>query len=276
MPPRIFSTLRRHPLLTAAALLCFSATTIPAYQDYQLYMSYGPGGPPYNAFGWFITRFLITPFTQEMFGAEVYQQRINQGETTTFIHLPDGKLLPRRKGEIPVVGPHAVPQRQINQLPNEEIKMVRISIIVYLYLNSTDALNAVATNNSKLVKLAPSHLERHTDAMWLTDAIPLSSRIQEAVQTLGEVSHIHGTSDHSVHVVLSPADAKEVIDAGWGQRRSFSRWKPVATLTRANVNIPATYNLVYAPRNQEEIEVVMELVRASLRYMSGGGGGGEW
>ncbi|KAJ8100239.1 hypothetical protein POJ06DRAFT_100213 [Lipomyces tetrasporus] len=258
MPPRIFSTLRGHPLLTAAALLCFSAATIPAYQDYQLYMSYGPGGPPYNAFGWFISRFLITPFAQEMFGTEVYQQRINQGETTTFIHLPDGKL-PRRKGKIPVVGPHAVPQRQINQLPNEEIKR-----------KLTETFNAVATNNSKLVKLAPSRLERHTDAMWLTDAIPLSSRIQEAVQTVGEVSHIHGTSDHSVHVVLCPEDAKEVIDAGWGQRNGFSGWKPVATLTRGNINLPATYILVYAPRNQEEIEVVMELVRASLRYMSGG------
>lgn len=128
MPPGIFTTLRRHPLLTAAAFIGFSAATIPAYQDYQLYRSYGPGGPPYNAFGWFMSRFLMTPFSQEMFSIEMYQQRINQGETTTFIHLPDGKL-PRRKGETPIVGPHVVPQRQISQLPNEEIKRV-CSIVI--------------------------------------------------------------------------------------------------------------------------------------------------
>lgn len=105
-------------------------------------------------------------------------------------------------------------------------------------------------------------MERHTDAMWLLDDI---ARAPEAVQVKGELSHIHGEGDHSLHVVLSPSDAKEVIDAGWGQRHPFAGFTPFGG---AIVNLPATYMHVYAPRNQEEIDVVMEIVRAGMRHMS--------
>lgn len=127
------------------------------------------------------------------------------------------------------------------------------------------AFNTFASKNPHLIKIAPSQAERHSDAMWLVDDI---ARAPEALQTQGEFAHIHGTGDHSAHVVLSASDAKKVIDAGWGQRHGFAGYRPLGSVSDKIVNIPATYLLIYAPRNQKEIEVVMEIVRASLRHVS--------
>jgi hypothetical protein len=122
MALNILAIFRRRPLLTAAALIGVLAASIPAYRDYQLYLSYGPGGIPHNAFGWFVARCLLTPFTQEMLGTDVYQQKINHGATTSYI-VPNGKL-PRRSGTNPTMAPHVVPQRQITQFPDDEMKRV--------------------------------------------------------------------------------------------------------------------------------------------------------
>ncbi|KAJ2961952.1 hypothetical protein NQZ79_g2832 [Umbelopsis isabellina] len=248
---------RRRPLLTAAAVLGVFAVSIPAYQDYQLYMSYGAGGVPHNAFGWFMSRCLLTPFSQEMLGTEVYQKKINQGAATTYIE-PNGKL-PQRSGTNPAMGPHVVPQRQISQLPDDEIKR-KLNEVFY----------AFARKNSNLLKLAPSRLERHTDAIFLADTVFASPPTPEAIRMKGEICHIHGSNDHSVHVVLSPRDAKEAIEAGWGQRHGFSGWEPAATVTRGVIDLPAEYLFLYAPRDQQELDAVMELVKASVRFVSGG------
>lgn len=231
--------------------------SIPAYKDYLLYMSYGAGGVPHNAVGWFMSRCFLTPFSQEMLGTEVYQKKIDSGATTTYIE-PDGKL-PLRSGANPAMGPHVVPQRQISQLPDDEIKR-QLREVFY----------AFARKNANLLKLAPSRLERHTDAIFLADSVFSSSPTPEAIRMKGEICHIHGSNDHSVHVVVSPRDAKEIIETGWGQRHGFSGWELAAKVTRGAIDLPAEYLFIYAPRNQEEVEVVMELVKASVRFITGG------
>jgi hypothetical protein len=118
----LFSILRRHSILTAIAVV-ITALSIPAYEDYQLFISYGPGGPPHNALGWFFSRFLATPFGQEMFSTAVYERRILAGENTSYLTTADGQL-PQRDGATPVVGPHVVPQRQIDQISGGEIQKV--------------------------------------------------------------------------------------------------------------------------------------------------------
>jgi Family of unknown function (DUF5519) len=106
---------------------------------------------------------------------------------------------------------------------------------------------------------------KHSDAIWLKDDIP---RSPEIALTKGELSHIHTTGDHSLHVVLSEADAKEVIDAGWGQRHPFAGYRPFGGKI---TNLPSTYIHIYAPRNQEELDAVIEIVRAGIRNGSLGG-----
>lgn len=101
--------------------------------------------------------------------------------------------------------------------------------------------------------------------MWLIDGIP---RAREALQTQGELAHIHETGDNSLHVVLSPTDAKKIIDAGWGQRHALAGWRPWGGRLEKIIDIPATYLLIYTPRTEAEIEMVLEIVKAAMRHMS--------
>jgi hypothetical protein len=121
--PNLFSLLRRHSILTATAIIT-TALSIPAYHDYQLFISYGPGGPPHNVLGWFFSRFIATPFGQDMFHTRTYEQRIQSGENTSYLTFSNDGNLPHRAGERPVVGSHIVPQRQISQISTGDIQKV--------------------------------------------------------------------------------------------------------------------------------------------------------
>lgn len=64
-------------------------------------------------------------------------------------------------------------------------------------------------------------------------------------------------ADGSMHVVLSPLDAKLVIEKGWGQRHGLSGTKLMWI----------GYLLVYAPRNEEELVIVKRILGAAVEFM---------
>ncbi|KAL2826711.1 hypothetical protein BDW59DRAFT_171786 [Aspergillus cavernicola] len=234
--------------LPAAVLALF----IPAaYRDYQSFLALGPGGPPYNVIGWLAVKLCFNPFRREMFSTKPYDEKVTAGEDTGFL-----EDLPHRKGERPLMGSFAAPQRQRNQLPTQETK---------------DKLMAeygdLLTQNTHLVDRVPSILERFTDAAHVRDAVPLTP---VAKQLKREICHVHGTSDHSVHVTLAPADCKRVIEAGWGQRFPLSGSTVFRNLSFGRMSVlPLEYVLIYAPRDEEEIRIVMGIIKASVRYVTG-------
>ena len=72
-----------------------------------------------------------------------------------------------------------------------------------------------------------------------------------------EIAHLHGT-DGSLHLTLHQSDAAAVMNAGWGERH------PLAGRT-----LPQGYIMVYAPRGEKELDVVMEIVRAGAWWVAG-------
>jgi hypothetical protein len=86
-------------------------------QDYRLFKSLGPGGPPYNVYGWILTSFFVRPFT------------LAAQDTTWTGDYPDAGahkeilVLPDRKGERPVVLGIA-PQRQFSQRTSPDMNKV--------------------------------------------------------------------------------------------------------------------------------------------------------
>lgn len=105
----------------AGTLLALTAITLPvAYRDYRKFLSYGPGGVPHNVFGWVVVN-LMRPLTRETLSTTVYEEKMQQGKTESFL-----ANLPAREGERPEMGSHAVPQRQMNQIPDLEVKEVCI------------------------------------------------------------------------------------------------------------------------------------------------------
>lgn len=118
------TTLTNNPQTTRLALSALTATALglaipKAYRDYRTFVSYGPGGIPNNAFGWLVVSVFFNPFRREMLSTDVYDRKVMAGEDTSLL-----TSLQPREGERPVVGPHAVPQRQLDGIPGMEVSEV--------------------------------------------------------------------------------------------------------------------------------------------------------
>lgn len=84
-----------------------------------------------------------------------------------------------------------------------------------------------------------------------------------------EFAHIHPPQDGSLHLTLPPAIVEPVIENGWAERH------PLA----GRYGLAANIVMVYGPRDEAELEVVKDLVRASHGWAgtadADGAGGGR-
>ena len=100
-----------------------------------------------------------------------------------------------------------------------------------------------------------SFFEKHSMAVTLCH--PECGHVY-AVGTQGEIGHIHPT-DGSMHIILSPSDAKQAIDKGWGERHGLA----------GMAKLPPTYTFVYSPRDSLEVSVASEMINAAISHMTG-------
>lgn len=73
-----------------------------------------------------------------------------------------------------------------------------------------------------------------------------------------EFAHVHPADDGSFHMVLSADDCAEVLARGWGELHPLA---VTGAITRTTV-------LVYAPRDDGEIDTALAIARASQRFAS--------
>jgi hypothetical protein len=71
-----------------------------------------------------------------------------------------------------------------------------------------------------------------------------------------EFAHLHPRSDGSLHMSLPPEMAQAVVDNGWAE------YHPLA----GQYGLPKNIVMVYGPRDDAELEIVADLVRASHGY----------
>jgi catechol 2,3-dioxygenase-like lactoylglutathione lyase family enzyme len=81
----------------------------------------------------------------------------------------------------------------------------------------------------------------------------------EAFFVGGEFAHLHPGEDHSLHVCLPPDLAVAACEAGWAEPHPLV----------ASAALPPTHVMVYAPRNEHELDVVASLVEAAYRFATG-------
>ncbi|MCJ1465299.1 hypothetical protein MMC07_003916 [Pseudocyphellaria aurata] len=216
-------------------------------QDYRIYMSYGENGSPLTIRGWLVSTVILRSLSfSDLFSTNMYER---SDDKRTWL---DESWPRKARDSRPTLGPHPAPQRQLNQIPSEASKK-----------DLKDRFYALAKKNEKLVQLKPSFFEKQTESMFLSDRVQAS---QIAADTAREIAHVHSTGDHSVHVTLSPQDCKKVIEAGWGQRHPLDGVKTLKYMLGAMIS--QQYILLYAPRNPEEISVVLDVVKASIGYMT--------
>ncbi|HAA10521.1 MAG TPA: phospholipase [Cytophagales bacterium] len=74
-----------------------------------------------------------------------------------------------------------------------------------------------------------------------------------------EFAHFHPHPDYSMHLGLTQAEATIVIEKGWGE------WHPM--ILRGI--LPPNIIMMYAPRNQQELEVAKFILGRSYAYAKG-------
>jgi hypothetical protein len=248
---RLTALFRAHR--TASISLAVLAVAVPvAVKDYFTFLSYGPGGLPYNAKGWLMSSFARLIAAETLSTSPYTNPALPLADEPP--HLPPS-FPPPRAGGRPNLGTHPVPQRQLDQLPAEEVRQKLVAGFAALGKRAEE---------KGLVEIRRSGFERHFDALYVSKERQWHTLVQ---QMGGEFAHIHAGLDGSIHVTLHPADCKAVVEAGWGQRHGFSG---VALLRRiAGFSLPVNYVLVYAPRNGAELDIAMTIIKASIGFMTG-------
>ncbi|KAF4959846.1 hypothetical protein FGADI_1349 [Fusarium gaditjirri] len=214
-----------------------------AAEDYRGYLALGPGGPPHNLIGW-IVQILLKPLKKEPFHTSCYDEKAGEkaGPNGHVAFLSE-RDVPAREAPRPIIGKWTAPSRQLTDMAKQS-----------LIERYQSFLSSLASSSSSKLKIATSLAERHGPALFVASDKP-SHPI--AKRTRGEVGHMHG-SDGSMHVNLAPKDAKLVLERGWGQRHPLSG----TVLYLGNV-------MVYAPRNEDELEIVKSIMRAGAKFMLG-------
>jgi phospholipase/carboxylesterase len=88
-------------------------------------------------------------------------------------------------------------------------------------------------------------------ALWLDETEPVGP--PEAFLIGREFAHIHPLPDGSLHMSLPAEWVTEAVDKGWAEPHPLAR----------SGYIPANVVMVYGPRDQAELDVVMLLLRSS-------------
>lgn len=206
--------------------------------DYEAFIDLGPGGTPQTVYGYLKVKCL---------GLFALRNRFLAAPIPNDFITKQGYLqsLPPRDRPRPVTRGIA-PHRQIDQKLDE-----------HTYKKLARAVEAMAPGKNNDMVIGTSCFEKHGTGLFST--VPANTTCR------GEIVHLH-PSDGSFHMTLHPADANTMLQAGWGERHPlagvfFKRFLPVG------------FCMVYAPQSDEEIETVLEIVRAAAWYVSAGRSG---
>ncbi|MGH2960200.1 MAG: hypothetical protein ACRDKE_11395, partial [Solirubrobacterales bacterium] len=149
--------------------------------------------------------------------------------------------LPTRTTDRPPIAPYPVPHREVGEDCSAEM------------LDQLDEMLAAARERyADVTEVGTSKYERHAEAIF----VPRSIERRESRN--GEIAHVHHPQG-SLHVHCSPADARIVIERGWGELH------PLAV---RGIGLPRTYLLLYAPRTQADLESIEKIVDAAISWAS--------
>lgn len=335
MSDAVLTLWRRAPTsIMALSSLVLSYLATRAAEDYVLYMALGAGGlgKP-GLMSWLVHTIVLRPLAlakgaatdpnylplddEEWEKAKVKQAR----ESNPGDNLGLNKLSVRSIKRPLVYG--VVPQRQVEAIAKEGSEMQR-AIIAHLQelthkfpLALELALSAYEKSTSPclFVRHVSPHEQRATSSggfaqplrmarMYLAGtpmpAMGLDKQPLPRDPSKHELVHIH-LSDGSIHLTLSPQDARLVVGRNWGElhrlagiayrgtymppywlptwlgNSSTSRWsyqrRQLQTMSSdadvAGRLVPPTYTLVYAPRNQDDVVWVKRIIDASVSWAIG-------
>ncbi|MFL5824896.1 MAG: luciferase family protein [Thermoleophilaceae bacterium] len=153
--------------------------------------------------------------------------------------MPPSAALPSRDGARPRTTP-TNPHTQLDQQPADTQLIDELARRVFALPGVIEEPSGISVPGARALVLAPGE-----------EAGP-----PEAFLIGREFAHLHPDPDHSLHAMLPPETMEEAIAAGWAELH------PVALRGL----IPRTAVMLYAPRDDAELDVIERLVRASHAF----------
>jgi hypothetical protein len=147
--------------------------------------------------------------------------------------------LPKRAGERPRTTP-TNPHTQLDQQPTELRWVEELAERVFALPGVLQEPSRISVPGARALILAPGEPTGPPEAFLIER----------------EFAHLHPAPDHSLHAMLPLETAAEAEDAAWAEPH------PVALRGL----IPRTAVMLYAPRDEAELDVIESLVRASHAF----------
>jgi luciferase-like monooxygenase len=147
--------------------------------------------------------------------------------------------LPERTGDRPRTTP-TNPHTQLDQQPADLRWVEELAERVFALPGVLEEPSRISVPGARALILAPGEPTGPPEAFLIER----------------EFAHLHPAPDHSLHAMLPLETAREAIDAGWAEHH------PVALRGL----IPQTAVMLYAPRSEDELDVIESLVRASHAF----------
>ncbi len=206
------------------------------YQDYLNWVALGVGGLPHTIEGYRTVKQLGAQMKDPLDVNRIAGDIGKHGDVKTLFNLT------KRQGTKPTIAPFAVPHRQMDQDNDTAIRALEKKIFDDEVINS---------NNMLIYKT--SYIEKNSPGIFLKDSASGNQTIVPISHA--EVGHIH-MFDGSMHIILSPADTKEVIEKGWGELHGLAGQGRAAK----------TYMMIYSPRDEKELAITKLILKAAVKY----------
>ncbi len=150
--------------------------------------------------------------------------------------------LPQRRGERPQTH-YGLPHEQLSQNPSPEI---------YARLKGQAFGFEFVERRPSIVSVPGA------EALWLTDEG--GHGCAEAFLAGNEFAHVHPPYDGSMHMRLPEDQVRELLERGWGEHHPLV---PAGRMAPTSV-------MVFGPRDDGELGVIMDLIEASYTFARGG------
>lgn len=152
------------------------------------------------------------------------------------------EFLPKRIGEPPTTGKQPPHLQFSDQSPRELFERMAQWGLVDL------------PSHIPFIRQHPTLISVPTSrALWLDESKIAAKDAFMPPPGSREFAHLH--ADGSWHLVVGEDLVQEILDAGWGERHPWHE--------RGVLEV-----LVYAPRDEAELQIVKRLVKASIEYAS--------
>ena len=246
---KVLEAITKHPVrafITSAAV-GLTLTVLCVVNDFLAWKSFGTGGTPPTWRGyWRMTK--LRGQRMLLFGRDELTD-VSGLSTTNSPRYLSADAIGVRGGGRPVIVSRPMPQRQVPHKqgtvkPDVENRVQKM-------------MASFASQYSDLLLLRPSITEGgSTDAIYGKETLQsLNHTVKNDKHIRLEIAHAH-PSDGSLHVWLSQADAKMVVENGWGLRFPLSF-------------VDKGWTMVYAPRTMDEAAVVEKIVKAGIIWVTG-------